>query len=283
MKATLKNWIGLGVELVVNFIERRQFRFYFSDKILDRAINRTQSVKYGDTNLVFTVPNTLNHFRVDTFETKEPETLEWIDAIPEGSVLWDIGANIGLYTCYAAKARQCQVFAFEPSVFNLELLARNIFLNRLSRQVTIIPVPLTYELTQSTLNMTTTAWGGALSTFGQDYGDDGQSLDKVFEFRTLGISMVDAVQAFKLKPPDFVKMDVDGIEHLILKGGIEVLKGVKGVLVEVNEYFEQQAIDSSNYLETAGLTLKEKRRSNMFDATRFDRTYNQIWYRSSSL
>jgi len=73
------------------------------------------------------------------FATKEPETLEWIDRIPEKSVLWDIGANVGLYSCYAAKARGCRVFAFEPSVFNLEILARNIFLNQLTDQITIVP------------------------------------------------------------------------------------------------------------------------------------------------
>jgi len=97
---------------------------------------------------------------MDTFSTKEPETLEWIDKIPQGSVIWDVGANIGLYTCYAAKARGCRVFAFEPSVFNLELLARNIFLNELTDRVTIIPTPLSNTLAFNALNMQTTEWGG---------------------------------------------------------------------------------------------------------------------------
>jgi len=52
---------------------------------------------------------------------KEPDTLMWIDKIPEHSVFWDVGANVGLYSCYAAKARNCIVFAFEPSVFNLRV------------------------------------------------------------------------------------------------------------------------------------------------------------------
>ena len=109
---------------------------------------------------MFVVPNVINHYRIDTFSTKEPETLEWIDKIPQGSVLWDIGSNIGLYSCYAAKARGCRVFAFEPSVFNLELLARNIFLNGLTDQVTIVPLPLSDALSFSTLNMSSTEWGG---------------------------------------------------------------------------------------------------------------------------
>ena len=110
------------------------------DAIMD--MDKTKSVYHHDVELIFTVPNDLNRFRIDTFSTKEPETLEWIEGIPQGSVLWDIGANVGLYTCYAAKARGCHVFAFEPSVFNLELLARNIFLNGLAGQAVIIPLPL---------------------------------------------------------------------------------------------------------------------------------------------
>ena len=58
-------------------------------------------------------------------------------------------------------------FAFEPSVFNLELLARNIFGNDLVRQITIVPLPLSDTLAVNTLNMTSTEWGGALSSFGQ--------------------------------------------------------------------------------------------------------------------
>ena len=38
------------------------------------------------------------HSRVTRIETKEPETLEWLDTIQAGDILYDIGANIGLYT-----------------------------------------------------------------------------------------------------------------------------------------------------------------------------------------
>src|ERR1700689_2479866 len=104
----------------------------------------------------FSVPNALNKYRVDPFSSKEPETLQWIDRIPRASVMWDVGANIGLYSCYAAKARGCRVFAFEPSVFNLEALARNIFLNRLTELITIVPLPLSDELAVSKFRMTST-------------------------------------------------------------------------------------------------------------------------------
>ena len=102
-----------------------------NEQIIENVMQREKSIIHNDINMTFSVPNKLNHFRIDTFSEKEPETLEWIDEIPHNSILWDIGANVGLYSIYAAKRRNCQVFAFEPSVFNLELLARNIYLNNL--------------------------------------------------------------------------------------------------------------------------------------------------------
>lgn len=279
MKKILKKLIESGILFIVNIANRTAAGRYFFDQILNAVTNTTRSIRHRGFDLTLAAPNSLNYFRINTFSTKEPETLEWIDSFSQGSVVWDIGANVGLYTCYAAKSRDCNVFAFEPSVFNLELLARNIFLNSLTKKVTIIPLPLSDALMTSTLNMTTTEWGGALSTFGQDYGHDGQSLNKIFEFHTIGISMIDAIELLKIPQPDYIKLDVDGIEHLILKGGSAVIKNVKGVLIEINEDFERQTVDSAMYLRKAGLVLKEKRHAEIFNGTIFKSCYNQIWYR----
>ena len=97
---------------------------------------------HNKIKVYFANPNRLCVNRARYFSEKEPETLEWIDKIEVGAVLWDIGANIGLYSVYAAKTRSCLVFAFEPSVFNLEFLARNIYMNNLSNNIVIVPLAL---------------------------------------------------------------------------------------------------------------------------------------------
>lgn len=249
------------------------------EELLSNSMSRLERVHHNGVNLILAAPNSLNLYRATTFSTKEPETLEWIERIPPKSVLWDIGANVGLYSCYAAKARGCRVFAFEPSVFNLELLARNIFNNDLSNRVVIIPLPLTDVLGCSTLNMTSTNWGGALSTFGQSYGHDGLEMRKVFEFQTVGIAMTDAILKFGVDQPDFIKMDVDGIEHLILRGGIDVLKKSQGILIEINDHFVEQADSASQVLRECGFELKEKRHADYFDHDSGSgrHTFNQIW------
>jgi FkbM family methyltransferase len=276
LKRTAKAQLRSGV---VAFGRTRLGRVAF-EQIVDSSMSRTARVTHAGTELRFTVPNSLNHFRMSSFATKEPETLAWIDAIPRGAVLWDVGANIGLYSCYAAKARGCRVIAFEPSVFNLELLARNIFLNDLADRVTIVSLPLFEQVAEGSLNMSSMQWGGALSTFGAEHGFDGEALAKVFEFRTVGVSMDDCVSKLGLPPPDFLKMDVDGIEHLILRGGRQVLSRLSGVSVEINDAFVQQAQESQAALEAAGLRFMSKAHSALIEAQpMFNRTFNQVWVR----
>lgn len=277
---SFKNFVKSRFRWSVRTAARTSAGRYFLEQVLDTAMQRTRSICHGGCALTFVVPNSLNHFRVDTFSTKEPETLEWIDGMRQGSIVWDVGANVGLYTCYAAKARNCRVFAFEPSVFNLELLARNIVLNGLADKATIVPLPLSDSLALRPFSMTSTDWGGALSSFGQPYGHDGRPLAKGFEFQTVGLSMLDALESLKIPQPDYIKIDVDGIEHLILRGGAALLRNVKSVLVEINDEFEQQAVESARCLNEAGLVLKEKRHADMFDNSIFRNTYNQTWHRT---
>ena len=89
----------------------------------------------------------------------------------------------------------------------------------------------------------------------ENYGHDGEILKNIFQFSTIGISADDALKNLKIPNPDFLKIDVDGIEELILKGSHEILKNTISVLVEVNDKFimqknvEKILIDSGFYLK----------------------------------
>ena len=65
----------------------------------------------------------------------EPNTLSWIDRFGAGDVFYDIGANIGAYTLYAAKARSVPVVAFEPNPFSYRVLVHNLHLNAITDRV----------------------------------------------------------------------------------------------------------------------------------------------------
>jgi len=279
VKQFLKNTIKKIIQKLTTLLSSTKVGRLVNEVIVNDVMNRVQEMEHNGLRMKFTVPNSLNRFRVESFSTKEPETLEWIDCFPDKAVLWDIGANVGLYSIYAAKKKNCRVVAFEPSIFNLELLARNLFMNNLQDQVTIAPFALSDGLGPSLMRMTTTEWGGALSTFGKKTGWNGESIKEVFAFQTFGVSMDQAVSVLHLPHPNFIKMDVDGIEHFILQNGPDVLSTIQGILVEINDDFNEQAEKSRDALERAGLTLKEKLYSEMFEDTKFSSSYNQIWAR----
>ena len=114
-------------------------------KKIDRLLRKRKTVVHNGQKITFFTPNAITKYRAKTFSTKEPETLDWIDSFDENAVMWDIGANIGIYSIYAAKVKNVKVFAFEPSVFNLEFLAKNIYVNDLSTQIFIMPVALSNQ------------------------------------------------------------------------------------------------------------------------------------------
>ena len=107
--------------------------------------------------------------------------------------------------------------------------------------------------------MSNVTWGGALSTFGENFNQFGNDIGvPKFEYSLPGIVMDDMSSNFNIEFPDYIKIDVDGIEHLILEGGSEVLKSVKSILLEVNYNFPEQSHTINKRLIESGFSLFKK-------------------------
>ena len=220
------------------------------------------------------VPNWLCRYRADTFSSKEPETLKWID--DNDGVLFDIGANIGLYSMYHAKTKSHNVYAFEPSFFNLPLLSKNINSNDLQDKISIISNPLSDSVQFADFKLASIDEGGALSAFGVDFDQNGDDIESIFSYKTLGYTLDFLFEHEILTElPAMIKVDVDGIEHLILSGAKETLRNpiCKTVLIEINDNFSDQADETTSILSECGFSLKEKYQQ-------AGETYNQIWVKS---
>ncbi len=277
---------------------RKAFELY--DKVLSnifpqlKGLGRQQFINYLDNDISLTkhgsisfklyTPNLICNFRHRTFSTKEPELIEWIEEYG-GGVFFDIGANIGIYSLFYTQAKEGHVFSFEPSVFNLRQLAKNISINKLSERITIVSNPLSDTTSVAKFINGSADEGGALSAFGVEYGHDGEPITSEINYNVLGFSLDDLFEKNILtETPSLIKIDVDGIEHLILKGASKILKSenLKSLFIEVNDDFREQANQVKTILESAGFALKEKRHSEMMDGSeKFGRTYNQIWIKTS--
>ena len=85
--------------------------------------------------------------------------------------------------------------------------------------------------------------------------------------------MNDCVKLLNLDKPNYLKIDVDGIEDLILKNSYDTLERAESILVEVDNSFENQAKNIQKYLSDAGFRVKEKQ----YLQIRGKNLQNQIW------
>src|SRR5262245_31131064 len=83
-------------------------------------------VVLSEGTLRFLTPTPLLQTRSTSILSKEPDTIAWIDNFESSDVFWDIGANVGVFSLYAARQCGVRVVAFEPSADNYMVLCKNV-------------------------------------------------------------------------------------------------------------------------------------------------------------
>lgn len=242
----------------------------FWEESLQKQINKKRSKKIFISKnkfLIFNTPTTISAFRAKTFFTKEPDTLKWLDQNGSNTkILYDIGANVGIYSLYYSKKFNSLSYIFEPSFLNLNLIQNNLLLNNLEKKVTIIPNPVFSKTVISKLYQLRRVAGDAVTTF-----DDSKVFKKMLEKskknnlpsinQILSLSIDDLVNNNILKKPDLIKIDVDGNEIDVLKGCKNTLKNNKKISILIEIRKETYSLASS-ILKEIGFKLISKTRSN---------------------
>ncbi len=189
------------------------------------------------TEIRIGVSSEMERFRVDTFATKEPETLAWLDAqLRADDVLFDIGANIGLYALYAAIRRaDSRVYAFEPESNNYARLCRNICANMCRNAI-----PCNFAVSGETgfglFEVRALEPGAALhgiAGFRMPAPDDHPA---VLSQGVATVTLDTLVERYGVPQPTLMKVDVDGVEEKIFEGAQRVLSNtrLRTVLVEMD-------------------------------------------------
>lgn len=154
---------------------------------------------------------------------KEFEPLQtkiFLNSLKSGAVILDIGANIGYYTILASKkiGKRGKVFAFEPDPRSLQILKRNVDLNK-CKNVTIVNSAVGKK--------------NSFATFTLDSTNPGESSllknknGKKIKVKTTTIDSF--VKKHRIKKIDILKMDIEGTEIYALKGGEKTFKDSKNI------------------------------------------------------
>ena len=189
-------------------------------------------------NLKIYTKGSMEKFRHDTFFTKEPETLAWIESLfQDGDVFYDIGANIGVYTLYAASLYpKMQVISFEPFVTNYLRLCENIQLNGFEN-ITPLLMGLSDQTKIDTLFVKDETLGSSGHQISKSIDEWGNEFEATRKLHVLTDSLDTFISHYQTSLPNHIKIDVDGVEWAIIKGMKNTISqpDVKSVLVEVNQ------------------------------------------------
>lgn len=141
------------------------------------------------------------------------------ETIKKGDIVVDIGANMGYFALLESKlvGETGKVFAIEPVVENLELLKKNIGLNKCSNIET-------FQFAIGDKNEESSIFLSYRLNCGSMIFRDGLNLVDG-TVRKLPITVVTLDKFLEDKPtPNFIRMDVEGYEFEIIQGMKDLLK-----------------------------------------------------------
>ncbi|GEM_PF-1692745 len=185
---------------------KSRFGFWYAGDIFDKS-----DIAYGI-------------WKNDIVEKNEVALVrEILDVISKDTkiVFYDIGANTGIYTLIASINYPCTVFSFEPVPEHIAILRENIKLNKIGDVVTVMPLALGAE--KADLQMYVDGSGSSLFLK--------ESYKTAKPTITVEVTSIDLLFSEHTIPkPDFLKIDVEEYEGIVLQGALKTITKYKPVI-----------------------------------------------------
>jgi FkbM family methyltransferase len=228
-------------------------------------------LEHEGVKMLFMTPSTFTLWRVESIYDKEPWTLEWIAGFAAEDVLLDCGANVGMYTIWAAATRGVRVYAFEPESQNYALLNRNIMANALGERVHAFCMALSDAAGLSTLHIADLRIGGSCHSVGEPLDFKHEPLAAVFRQGCIAATIDGLVASGEIPVPNHIKIDVDGFEPKVIAGAAATLarREVRSLLIETNRNLDDHrdmvsALGSMGFAHDPAQVARAERREGTF-------------------
>lgn len=165
--------------------------------------------------------------RATHMKSGEPGTISWLCRhLREGDVVYDVGANIGVYTIFAAKrvGPEGHVYAFEPHAGNTRSLLRNVAANELTDRVSVISCALDQRTHFADFLYDDLTAGAGMSGLASGLRAHGRHPTSATCTELKFTTSIDTlVSEGVVRAPDLVKIDVEGAEAGVVRGMDAVL------------------------------------------------------------
>lgn len=246
-----------SIENIVNKLGLQPYlsSVYWSVVLTLADDTHTRTVAGVDATFKVTTPHEYNRFHDPTIKGETEILSAILSDISSDDVFYDIGANVGLYTCFIGqKTTDGDAVAFEPHPGNVERIKENAELNDVT--ATVCDVALSDEEGSASLEVHEDVTGvvGNVSKG----SDDGGLVQIPIELRN-GDEMVEQGE---ISVPDVIKIDVDGGEAEVVRGLSETLShsNCRSIYCEIHPGALEEYGASANVvhgvLEQAGFELE---------------------------
>lgn len=202
------------------------------------------NIKVNETEAVFRILtiNEYRHFKPPDLAGEVQVIRDMLSNLEDGDVFYDIGANMGKYSCLAANNSDITTFAFEPSNQSICILNHNITLN--GNEVQVIQ-----SLVGDNDGHVREIEQGSLTTDNLKFSTE---IDEV---------KIDTLVERGMESPDIVKVDVDGDELSVIRGMRKTLSKSNSLTlyIEIHESFlsESEIQSLMTVLNKSGFELAE--------------------------
>lgn len=226
------------------------------DRLQEAITRAVYSAYYAarDTNYRYGYPTVkrVNGARFRSYELynlhgRDRLLRELVQRVDEGDVVYDIGANVGVYSCASASVGGC-VYSFEPGPAS-EKLRRNAEASGLQDKITILPVAASDEDGEAVFHLS--SFPETSSLLRERATVSGGSVEQK---RTVETRTVDAISEER-KTPDHIKIDVEGIGDAVLRGAKNTLH--EGPTVYFESHTKKESDSAKTTLEAVGYSIKE--------------------------
>ena len=204
----------------------------------DVVLKRRLPSRFGRRELFVNPGSALRYWRFNLQKT-EPALLQVAEKyVRPGNVVWDIGANVGLFSvaCAALAGRQGRVLAVEPDLFCAQLIAKTSELeSNADLKLDVLPAAVADSLKIENFNV---AARGRSASYLAGSLRGTQTGEVLFQKKVLTLTLDWLMDHYDL--PDLMKLDVEGSEVKVLKGGTRFFARKRPILF-CEVYSENQA------------------------------------------
>jgi FkbM family methyltransferase len=192
---------------------------YLYKKESFRTITR-ENIKYK-----LDISNVVDHYLY--FGLEDPVYTSVLETIQNAKTILDIGANIGTTSLYFASLNaKANIISFEPHPDTFKRAEENIKLNSF-RNIELLNIGLGEQKAELKL---------------YEVNENNPGMNRILAeetnlpYKIIQVDLLDKIMEEKSIPPvDFIKIDVEGFEYSVLKGGVNTLKNKPVLFIELDD------------------------------------------------